>query len=422
MGQAVLPYREISAILTELANLNPPKREFNSNSVRQALQLLGKPQDSYPVIHIAGTNGKGSTAAFIESGLLAAGYRVGKYTSPYIQEINECIRLNQHNISDQELAEIYSELKPQLLAHQILLSSFEMLTVIMLVYFARSEIDYLVLETGLGGLNDATNVVNSQFSLITNISLEHTQWLGNTLSEIAAHKAGIINGERCVIADDTPELVAAVAKRTNNWTNVLDKYHYRSQLNYRDFTTRVWFKRTDDAVVNSVELGLFGHFQARNFLLAYEVLQEIGVVPEVIFNSARITSWPGRLQRLSNFPLIIADAAHNAGGCANLVQSVQGMVNRSDCVVLASILADKDVTTMLDYYATLGDSLVTCNLPQQPRALPAMALAKLAQGKFKNIYIHNSPLTALQFAKRLRKKTIIVSGSTYLLKYFVTAI
>jgi dihydrofolate synthase/folylpolyglutamate synthase len=409
----------IQSILAELANLNPPQSAFNSNSVKQALHLLGNPQQHYSVIHIAGTNGKGSSAAFLESGLLAAGYRVGKYTSPYIQALNECIVLNQQTISDDELVAIYLELKHQLLTPQIHLSSFEMLTVIMFIYFARQSIDYLVLETGLGGLNDATNVVDSQYSLITNISLEHTQWLGNSLAGIAEHKAGIIHGGSCVIADETPELLAAVAKRTSKWSNVLSKYSYRSCVNYHSFTTQVWFNLRGESLDKYVELGLFGHFQVRNFLLAYEVLHELGIHDDVIFAAIRNTSWPGRLQRISRAPLIIADASHNAVGCANLRDSLHDLVRPEECVIIASILKDKDAAVMLDYYAQLADTLVCCNLPQQPRATPALSLAKGARGKFKNIHVYNSPLNALQVAKRLHKKVIIISGSTYLLKYFI---
>jgi folylpolyglutamate synthase/dihydropteroate synthase len=125
------------------------------------------------------------------------------------------------------------------------------------------------------------------------------------------------------------------------------------------------------------------------------------------------------LQLLSTAPAIIADASHNVAGCANLLQSLQGFVRPEECVVIASILKDKDQAGMLDYYASLSDCLITCNLPQQSRATSALALAKASRGKFKQIHVYNSPLFALQAAKQLQKKLIIISGSTYLLKYFV---
>ncbi len=405
-------------ILEELANLNPPQTEFNANAIKKALQLCNKPQHKYKVIHIAGTNGKGSTAAFLEAGLLAAGYRVGKYTSPYIHCLNECILLNQQQISDADLANLYLELKELLKPSSIVLSSFEMLTLIMFVYFARCGIEYLVLETGLGGLDDATNVVDSQYSVITNIALEHTQWLGNSLADIARHKAGIIHNGKAVIADTTAELVAAVSARTNNYVNVLEKYNYHSELDSSRFITRLWFASTEYDT-KYVELGLFGHFQARNFLAAYEVLQDIGIRDTMIFAAAKTVKWSGRLQLLSRYPQIIADASHNADGCKVLVQSLGGFINHADCVVIASVLRDKDRGKMLELYAKLATTLVVCNLFDQPRATPARELAKLAYGKFEQIHVYNAPLTALAAAKRMKKKFIIISGSTYLLKYFV---
>jgi dihydrofolate synthase/folylpolyglutamate synthase len=293
-----------------------------------------------------------------------------------------------------------------------------MLTLIMFVYFARCGIDYLVLETGLGGLDDATNVVDSEYSVITNIALEHTQWLGNSLTDIARHKAGIIHNGKVVIADTTPELIAAVSARTNNYVNVLEKYNYHSDLDVSRFITRLWFtsKGNDSKYVG---LGLFGHFQARNFLAAYEVLQDIGISDTMILAAAKTVKWSGRLQLLSRYPQIIADASHNADGCKVLVQSLESFINPADCAVIASALRDKDRDKMLGLYAKLATNLVVCNLFDQPRATPARELAKLAYGKFEQIHVYNAPLTALAAAKRMKKKFIIISGSIYLLKYFV---
>ncbi len=405
-------------ILDELANLNPLQTEFNANAIKKALQLCNQPQFEYKVIHVAGTNGKGSTAAFLEAGLLAAGYRVGKYTSPYIHCLNECILLNQQQINDGDLAELYLELKELLRPSMILLSSFEMLTLIMFVYFARCGIDYLVLETGLGGLDDATNVVDSQYSVITNIALEHTQWLGNSLADIARHKAGIIHDGKTVIADMIPELISAVRTRTDNYVNILEKYRYQSELDSTRFITRVWFG-SNEYHDKYVELGLFGHFQARNFLAAYEVLHDIGIDDAIIFAAVKNVKWSGRLQLLHRYPQIIADASHNAAGCQVLVQSLERFINPADCVIIASVLRDKDRNAMLELYAKLATTLVVCNLFDQPRATPAQELAKLAHGKFAHIHVYNAPLTALAAAKRMKKKFIIISGSTYLLKYFV---
>ncbi len=406
-----------SAILNELANLNPPQAKFDTSSMLQVLKLLHHPEKSYPVIHIAGSNGKGSTAAFLETGLIAAKYKVGKFTSPYIHRLNECIVLNQQEINDQDLCQIYLDIKSLTLAQEIYVSSFEMLTLIMFVYFARHNIDYLVLEAGLGGLNDSTNVVDSKYSIITNISLEHTQWLGSSLSEIATHKAGIIKSGLTIIASETPELIAAVTQKTTNYINVVEKYKYSTRLNTLNFTTKLKFSHNN--MSHLLTLGLFGHFQAKNFLAAYAVLNDLKISDEIIFQAAATTIWPGRLECISKKPWIIADASHNVDGANQLYASIHELVKPDQCVIIASILNDKNYDQMLNIYAKIADSLIVCNLAQQPRAISAIKLAKLAKYKFKNIYVYNSPHAALQHAKRMNKNLIILSGSTYLLKYFI---
>lgn len=404
-------------VLQELANLNPPQVEFNTNSMLQILELLNHPEKSYPVIHIAGSNGKGSTAAFLESGLLAANYTVGKFTSPYIHRLNECIVLNRQEINDTELCQIYLEIKKLTITQKIYVSSFEMLTLIMFIYFAKNKIDYLILEAGLGGLNDSTNVVESDYSIITNISLEHTQWLGSSLAEIAVHKAGIIKSGLTVIASDIPELINAISIRTTNYINVMDKYKYSTQLDQINHKTILQFSK--DGVSNKLTLGLFGHFQARNFLAAYTVLHDLKISDDLIFQSATTTSWAGRLECVSCKPWIIADASHNDDGVLQLYFSIPELVNLEQCVIITSILEDKNHTAMLKTYAKIASSLIICNLPQQLRSISAIKLAKLANHQFKNIYVYNSPTMALQFARSLKKKLILISGSTYLLKYFI---
>lgn len=407
------------SIIEELANLNPPKTEFNNKAVLNALQILGNPQFSCEVIHIAGTNGKGSTAAFIEEGLYQAGYKVGKYTSPYIHSLNECIRLNKTSITDQDLVQIYLATKIRLEQTQIYLSSFEMLTVIMFIYFKEQRIEYLVLEAGLGGRDDATNVVNSKFSIITNISLEHTQWLGNNLESISKHKAGIIKNGITILGANIPELIEAVKQKTNNFISIRDKYIIEISLDNRDFTTKVKFINRQNHESNQFSLSLFGRFQAYNFLCAYEVLSSLPIKQEIIAKSAANTIWPGRLQIIKHHPLIIADASHNSDGVKNLYDTLTGISRRDKCIIICSILKDKDYIKMLNWYCQITQNIIFCSIQNQTRAVPPIKLAKLAKGKFKNIYLIQSPQLALKAAQKLNKKLIIISGSTYLLKYIV---
>lgn len=402
-------------IINELSNLNPPTTEFNNKLMLKALPLLGNPQNNYKVIHIAGTNGKGSTAAFLEEGLFQAGYKTGKFSSPHINKINECITYNKTQIDDNSLIKHYRELKSILSKNNIYPSSFEMLTLVMFSFFAEKKIDYLILETGMGGRDDCTNVVNSSYSIITNISLEHTQWLGNSLTEIATHKCGIIKNGLTILGENIPELVSTAKKITSNLVLIDDLYDYTSRLDFKSFTTKLSIANKQNDYYQ-FELSLFGHFQARNFLCAYTVLKDLGINMDSIRKAAKETVWLGRLQKISTYPLVIADASHNESGTKVLAKSLNRYRNKKESIIICSILKDKDIDKMLDNYSRISQNIIFCSISNQPRASNPFLLAKKARHKFKNIYVMPSAELALYQAKKMKKLLILISGSIYLLK------
>lgn len=407
-------------VIEELSNLNPPQKSFDNKLMIRALALIDNPQNSYKVIHIAGTNGKGSTAAFIESGLISAGFKVGKFSSPCIHVVNECIVIDTQMILDEDLARLYLKYKEILEQESIFLSSFEMLTFLMFVYCADNKIDYLVLETGLGGRDDSTNVVDSIFSIITNISLEHTQFLGNDLSSIAKHKAGIIKNGYTIIGDDNITLINEVSKHTKNYVSIKDKYQILDvKLNIKEFVTELIFKDKINNRILDVKLGLFGYFQVYNFLCAYEVLTKLNVGWDIINSSVRNTVWYGRLQKISDNPIIIADASHNVDGVRNLAESVSKWFLFDDSVIICSILTDKNQAEMINYYSQISDSIIFCEIPNQERASDVSYLSELSIGRFKNVWSLKTPDEAFKFAHLLNKSAIMITGSCYLLKYFV---
>lgn len=409
---------DYSAIIDELSNLNPPQKNFDNKLILKALETIGNPQFSYKVIHIAGTNGKGSTAAFIEAGLIEANYKVGKFSSPFIHVINECICVNGIMINDNELANIYTEHKTILENKNIFLSSFEMLTLLMFVHCKNQQIDYLVLETGLGGRDDSTNVVDSQYSIITNISLEHTQFLGNNLSNIAKHKSGIIKNGLTVVSDNLPELIEEIKERSKNYIIIKDYYKIKNiELDKDNFTTKLEF--TDGINHYNFTLGLFGYFQTYNFLCAFTVLRDIGLSNEQIANAASKVKWHGRLQKIQDNPLIIADASHNVDGVTNLANSLTEWFNHKNSVIICSILNDKDIIHMLEQYSKISQSIIFCSIPDQPRTSNAHELAGLARGKFAYIDFTNTPQEAMKRALQMNVRHILISGSCYLLKYFI---
>ena len=380
----------------------------------QILLLLDNPQNNYQTIHIAGTNGKGSTATFIETGMVHAGYKIGKFTSPYIHVINECICLNQQFITDDELEQTYSKLKSVITQNNLILSPFEFLTAIMFEYFSMKKIDWLILEAGMGGLDDATNVVDSKFSIITNVSLEHSNWLGNTVGKIAKHKAGIIKSGKTIIADNKIEIIQAVEERTMEYINVLDKYKPQISLDVNNFKTNINFLN------KSYCLNLFGKFQAYNFLCAYEVLTSLRIPDASITHSANNIVWPGRLQIMGRNPLILFDATHNVAGVKCLHESLSGIYTRSEIIIITSILRDKDIHSMLEIMSKIADSVIYTTLNNNPRSLLASDLAKLSNGFFENNWCIDNPKDALNYAHGLNKKAILVTGSLYLLNFFNT--
>ena len=377
--------------------------------MHKILDLLGNPQHHYKVIHITGTNGKGSVAAFLESGLVHSGFRVGKFTSPHITKINECICINHKAISDRDLESCHFKIKQLITLHNISLSPFEFLTTIMFEYFASRSIDWLILEVGMGGAKDSTNVVNSKYSVITNVELEHTNWLGNTISEIAVEKSGIIKSGLTIIADNKQEIAEIVSKKATNYINVLSHYKFSIDLDLENFRTNL---KLDDDLYS---LSLFGKFQAYNFLCAYAIFKDMGINKEHINYAACNTIWPYRMMVVANNPVVLLDATHNLSGAKSLHESLVGIYNPNDVVIITSILRDKDVKSMLRYFGQLANDVIYTSIDNNPRGMKAADIADIGSGIFTNELCIDNPLTALNTAKQLAKKLIIITGSLYLL-------
>ncbi|MCE3268234.1 MAG: bifunctional folylpolyglutamate synthase/dihydrofolate synthase [Burkholderiales bacterium] len=391
--------------------------------IQEVLTLLGNPQNKYKVIHITGSNGKGSTAAFIETGLYYAGYRVGKFSSPHIKTINECICLNQQSITDNDLEIHFLQVKQIVDKHNIILSPFELLTAIMFNYFANNNIDYLVLEVGMGGQDDATNVYpdtssNVLISIITNISLEHTAFLGKTLADISKAKAGIIKKGLTIVADNMPELIDAVENKTQNYINVLDYYNFTVHLDYDKFHTIVEINNPNTKDKEIYTLNLFGKFQAYNFLIAYHTLNYLKIPVQSIIYAAGNTHNPGRLEVKEHNPLLILDTSHNLAGIKTLIDTLEKRFDPDEVVIITSILADKDITNMLKELSTIASNVICTTIVNNSRCLPIDELTQIAHRYFKNIKAIAIPDEALKIARNMNKKLILVTGSIYLLSYF----
>ena len=307
-------------------------------------------------IHIAGTNGKGSVVQMISSILVQQGYKVGKFISPHLVHYNERISINEQNISDEDLEKIFTELEPKIskynASNKIPVTFFELTTIIALLYFCRNNVDFVVLETGLGGLFDCTNIISSPLvSIITSIGFDHVQILGNTLPEIAYQKAGIIKEDSNTIffeqSKEVNDVFINVCKEKNNKLHLLKNsqitnYHYDMDYQYFDFEN---YK--DIAVI------LKGKKQIQNAVICIEcmkILNSLGyqVDEESIRTGLKTVVHKGRLEILNNNPLILFDGAHNVPAIQNLQSMIDMYYKDSAKVYIVSILKRKDYTKMVE--------------------------------------------------------------------------
>ena len=346
--------------------------------VKALCAAVGDPQDKLKFIHVAGTNGKGSFCAMTDSVLRSAGYKVGLFTSPYIVEFNERMRIDGKNISNEELCELVEYVKPYADAMQDKPTEFELITVIAFLYFAKHGCDVVVLECGLGGRLDATNVINTAIlSVIVGISLDHTAILGNTVEAIAAEKAGIIKeGVPHLWCGDAFEAERVISDKAQDAGVAMHKVD-KSRLCVHEMTLDG--TKMDFCEYRDIELSLLGGYQpsnAANVLSAIDILKDMGynVSDESIRRGLKSVKWPARFEIISREPLIIADGGHNPEGIDGAVDSIKTYFGDKKVIVITGVMADKDYGYMSSRIAEVADT-VYCIKPQNPRALDADKLA-----------------------------------------------
>ena len=416
----------IDSILDELFSLRTGKRRENIDDLKLIYALLGKPCNSVKIIHIAGTNGKGSTATFLENILLEAGYNVGKFTSPHILRYNERILYNRQMIDDEEIVENYFFLKQMIEnckrenenLNDIYLNFFEITTFIALMFFAKKNPDFLVIETGLGGRLDATNIINSDIALITNITFDHTAILGNSLKEIAYEKAGIIkNRELCIYADSLPELEEEINKKTENSINIIKKYNdMEIELDKTNYKTLIKFQN------NEFILPLFGKFQAYNFLLAYETAKFYNIDNETIQNGVHKVYWPARFEFFSVEPPVILDAAHNDDSIRKLIENLTEIYKRNEVIIITSLLETKDFEKVFTNLEKITDKIFITSLKDTVHGLSSAEIREKMISlniPVDGIIFEDNILTAYKSAMNIIKgknsgyKAIVICGSFF---------
>lgn len=347
---------------------------------QELLRSLGNPEKKLKFVHIAGTNGKGSTAACIASVLQKAGYRTGLYTSPYIMRFNERMQVNGVHISDEELEKLTAEIRPFADAMTDSPTEFELITALGMQYFLYKRCDIVVLEVGLGGELDSTNVIETpEVAVITAIGLDHTNELGTTLPEIANAKAGIIKYGGDVAIYGGNETVEKVFERVCSEKNAI--------LTSTDFHQLKLHNCTLDACIfdfgpyKNIHLPLIGTYQPKNAALAItaiEILRKKGytISDADIVVGLNAVKWMGRFEVLHRNPVFILDGSHNPHGMEATAISLQKHFGAKKIVFLTGVMADKDIGSMMKFIAPLARSFVTVE-PPNPRAMDSAALANL---------------------------------------------
>ncbi len=396
--------------------------------IRKLLAALGNPQHAVRCIHVGGTNGKGSVCAMLDSILRAQGLRTGLFTSPYIRRFNERIQVGGEQIDDEALAEITARIQPIADAMEEQPNEFELITAIGFECFRRKEVDCVILEVGLGGRLDPTNIIESPWlSIITDIDFDHTELLGNTIQAIATEKAGIIKAERpCLYGgrdSSASRTVRAAAKRLNAPFYTVD----RSDCRVREMTLEgTVFDFQNEHGLRLPLLGSYQPFNAAIVLTAIEILREKGLVisEEAIRNGLSAVRWPARFEVMQHDPLVICDGGHNPQGVAAAVKSVQTYFPEQKVHVLTGVMADKDYDEMIENLKPIVAHAFTVT-PENPRALKAELYAqyfvnhKIPASSYPNV---GAALEEALNAARRDGCPLLCLGSLYLYDAIATAL
>ena len=436
---------KINEVLEKIFNMRTINKKIteeslnqNNEKLKKIYELLGEPCKNKKIIHIAGTNGKGSTATLLENIFFAGGYSVAKFTSPHILKFNERILINKKMISDEDVVKYYEVVMDILEKNSLQINFFEITTFMALLYFEEKNPDFIFLETGLGGRYDATNIVNSTIAVITNVSFDHVSLLGNSLDKIADRKAGIIkNRQLCIYAQNLLELENAVKKETDNSINVLKKYdNFQVELDTQNYKTivkilengnleefkNIEYKKNKHKLEKTFKLPLFGKFQANNFLIAYEIAKIYGISDEIIQKGLGEISLAGRFEIFSQNPITILDVAHNNDSVRVLLENLDELFKNDEVIFILSILGTKDIANVFEQILEKNYKIFITSLKDVTYGLSANEIKKNLENAnilTNNIIFEDNILDAYNQAKEMvleknsRYKAIVVCGSFY---------
>ncbi|HEX5598810.1 MAG TPA: folylpolyglutamate synthase/dihydrofolate synthase family protein [Micromonosporaceae bacterium] len=392
---------DFAQVEAELMQRGFTRMVFDLGRIEQLLDLLGSPQRTYPSIHLTGTNGKTSTARMIDSLLRAFGLHTGRYTSPHLETVRERISLDGEPVSEERFVGIYREVAP--LAELVdqradePLTYFDMTTALAFATFADAPVDVAVVEVGLGGAEDSTNVLNAGLCVVTPIGLDHTEWLGDTIEDIALAKSGILHKDTTVIlAAQQEEAARPILRRCAEVEATIAREGSEFGVLGRTLAVggQVLTLQGLGGVYDDVFVPLHGAHQAQNAAVALAAVEaflgagrtgEEGqprqLDVEVVREGFAAASSPGRLERVRTAPTILLDGAHNLQGMAATVTALQEEFAFHRLIAVVSILADKEAAALLEQLESVVDAVVVTR-NSSPRAMPLDELAELAAELF----------------------------------------
>jgi dihydrofolate synthase/folylpolyglutamate synthase len=407
-----------SETLNWIYNLRGGVIDLRLDRMREALSLFGHPERQFRAFHIAGTNGKGSTAAMLHRILTLAGFRTGLYTSPHLVSFTERIRVGDREISKDDVVALGRELNERLTTAGIALTFFEIVTVMAFVYFARRRIDVGVIEVGLGGRLDATNLVRPLVTLITTIAKDHEAYLGSDLLSIGREKAGILKTNIPGVCGALPAEVAAlireIATQQNSRLYVLGSDFKIFLKKERCFDYNGIKRNLTDVVV-----ALHGRHQCANAALAIAALELSGesfpVSEEAIRTGLGSVSWPGRFEILHEHPWIILDGAHNGEGINALAETLREFKQGRKVKLLFAAMEDKDWRYMLSVLLPLVDELIVTRVQMDRSAAPEQIASQFSGDLLCRVVVDAASALKLLVQEAALDEIVLAAGSLYLL-------
>lgn len=399
-------------------------KKHGLDGIKRLCEKLANPEKNLRCVHVAGTNGKGSTSVYIATALEKAGYKTGLYTSPFIYEFNERIKINNENIKDEELAEIMTEVKnvadglaeegyPQP-------TEFEVITAMAFLYFNRKKCDVVVLEVGLGGRFDSTNIIDSPLvSVICSIGYDHMQYLGDSLSQIAFEKCGIIKEKRPVVcypllAREAEETVRKISEEKN--AELITCSPESIKIKKEDFCGSVF----DACGIENIETMLCGKHQVYNAAVAVMVLYELkrqgfNINDDIIKEGIKSARWPARMEILKKEPLLIFDGAHNVDGMECFVKNIRSLAENKKKIIILGMVKDKEYSKCIKLLDGAADVLITSTL-ENPRRETAENLMAKAENLKCEKHITQNISEAIDKAFTLYKRDCVIFavGSLYM--------